>query len=616
MAQFPSLKTLVQESVQTFYRFPFVLLSAIAGTLTAINLSRLPYDRGESEETHICLILVCGLGIPLFLAFSLLAERKRFSKKISLGIQAAGIGLLAAYFIYLRANFVQVEFIRFALFALAFHLFASFAAFTDRNQLTGFWQFNKALFLRLFFGAIYSATLYLGIALAILAVDQLFNVSISDRNYFRVWLLITGIFNTWFFLAGVPRDLEGLNLRDDYPKGLKIFTQYVLLPLVTLYLVILYLYMGKILFAQSLPKGWVSYLVLGFSILGILALLLIYPIRNSEGNSWIRIFSRWFYGALYPLVIMLFIAIGRRIGDYGITENRYFIVLLAVWLLCISTYFLFGKKWNIRYIPMSLCLIALFSSFGPWGAFSVSEKSQYAVLENILEENKVLVNGKVDAKHAEVPDSVAEQVTSIVSYFSEVHGFKKFRPWFDTSIDSLIESRDRWNKAADFMKLLNIRQTYNYGYYHDEDGQRYRNFSYYPEDNYTSARAISGYDYEISFNATAFQAAGNSKYSVGQDSLAFTLSKDSVSLDLEYNNRLVARLDLNSYLKTIDDSAKRKNAYNTQVPRLYMEKILEDSTMRIKLQFNNIYGIVKKDFYKTTSAGGNCLIKLKNKVAE
>jgi hypothetical protein len=616
MARFLSLKTLIRESLQTLYRFPFTLTSAIFGTLVALNMTRLPYDAKESEELHACLLMVCGLGIILFFAITMFAGRRQFTRSRSFLVQGIAAAGLVLYFIYLRLYFVQVEFIRFALMSLALHLFASFAAYTGRNNLAGFWQFNKALFLRLFFAGIYSATIYIGIALAITAVDELFNVSINGKNYFRVWIVVVGIFNTWFFLAGVPKDLEALNHRDDYPKGLKIFTQYVLLPLVTLYLLILYAYLAKILVTQSLPKGWVSYLVLGFSVLGILALLLIWPIRNKEGNSWIRIFSRWFYGALYPLIIMLFIAILRRVSDYGITENRYFIMLLAAWLASIATYFLFSRATNIKLIPLTLCLLALFSSFGPWGAFSVSERSQFSRLEKILADNGVLVNGKIDAKHPEVHDTIAEQVTSIVSYFNEIHGFEKFKPWFGKEIDTLADVRERWNKVAAVMKLMNIRETYNYGYYRGEDGEGYRYFSYSPEYAPTSARLIAGYDYDMAFNAATYEYATYNKYTLNDDTLQFSISKDSLLLNVSYSGRLLGTLDMNKFIRDMNDSAHKQKKYNTQIPQRFMEKILEDSTLRVKLQFNSIYGYVANKNYKTTNAGGNCLIKLKTKVPD
>jgi hypothetical protein len=64
------------------------------------------------------------------------------------------------------------------------------------------------------------------------------------------------------FLAGFPRDFSNPATISDYPQGLKIMTQYVLLPLVTLYLLILYAYLAKVIFTAHWPSGWVAYLVL------------------------------------------------------------------------------------------------------------------------------------------------------------------------------------------------------------------------------------------------------------------------------------------------------------------------------------------------------------------
>ena len=129
--------------------------------------------------------------------------------------------------------------------------------------------------------------------------------------------------------------------------------------------------------------GWVSYLVIGFSVGGILSLLLIYPVRNDENNKWILIFSRFFYFALFPLIILLFLAIKRRISDYGITEQRYFILSTCPLAFIYCCLFSFSKTKNIKHIPVSLCILTLAVSFGPWGAFHVSLTSQENRLECI-----------------------------------------------------------------------------------------------------------------------------------------------------------------------------------------------------------------------------------------
>jgi hypothetical protein len=118
-----------------------------------------------------------------------------------------------------------------------------------------------------------------------LLYKQLFQVDIKDKYYFDLFIIISGIFNTWFFLSGVPENLPSLEDETSYPKGLKIFTIYVLLPLVCIYLVILYAYAGKILITTQWPVGWVAYLVIAFSIFGILSFLLIYPLAKMNRKS-------------------------------------------------------------------------------------------------------------------------------------------------------------------------------------------------------------------------------------------------------------------------------------------------------------------------------------------
>ncbi len=610
MARFPSIKSLANESLFTLKRFPLCLLSAIIGSAAGIYLINTNYNQANAAKNADYLIMVCSLGLTLFFSISLFAERKKFDKNKTIILNAIALILLVVYYFFLHERANSMEYVRYTLINIAFHLFASFAAYTDKQNLNGFWQFNKALFLRLFFAVIYSGTLYLGICLALLAIDQLFNAHINGKNYMRLWIVIAGVFNTWFFLAGVPKNLEELEQSDEYPKGLKIFTQYVLLPLVTLYLLILYAYTIKIICIQHLPKGWVSYLVIGFSVLGVLALLLVHPIRNREGNKWIHIFSKWFYGALYPLVILLFVAIGTRIGEYGITENRYFIIVLAIWLTGVSTYFLFSKVSNIKYIPLTLCAIALFCSFGPWGAFSIAEKSQMHVLENILTKNQILVDGKINTKHKTVPDTIAEQITSIVKYFDNMHGFKDMKPWFTTNIDSLIADTLRYQRVENVMKLLNVPVTYNYYRNWNNENEEYKRFNYYTSQE--EVKEITGYDYEFSFYAYSYSNYYYDKATtIRNDSISFSISKDSSAIELKKNRKLIYSLAVADLIKQWNDSLKSNNGYSSTVPYKLMQKVYEDSTLKIKLQFNSISGIRNKERYHIDNANGVCFIKIK-----
>lgn len=192
----------------------------------------------------------------------------------------------------------------------------------------------------------------------------------------------------------MPVHVPELEQSHTYPKGLKVFTQFVLLPLVTLYLVILYLYFGKIVLQWEWPQGWVSVLVLCFSIAGVLSLLLIHPIRFEAGNAWMRTFFRWFYRALFPLIILLILTIWRRVSEYGITEPRYVVLALALWLFCTALYFLLSSQKNIKFIPVTLSLVALIMAFGPFNAFQVSAWSRQTGWRNCCSRASCWLTGR------------------------------------------------------------------------------------------------------------------------------------------------------------------------------------------------------------------------------
>ncbi len=445
----PSIKLLLLHASRTLERFPFALLSAGLGTMAALILID---SSGSSRDGAMHNLLVtAALGLPLFTTLSILAEKWRWPRPKNHLIQLLGALLLAAYFFFLPPDVFSSPYhhlIRFFLLNIALHALVAFAPYTGKNDINGFWQYNKSLFLSFLTAVLYSGVLYIGLTIALSAVEHLFGLDVDGKRYGQLWVLIAGMFNTWFFLAGVPENLAALNNETHYPKGLKIFTQYVLIPLVVIYLIILYAYEAKIIFQWNWPKGWVANLVLGFSVSGILALLLVHPVQEQAENRWIKTFARWYYVALIPLVMMLLLAIARRISDYGVTENRYFVLVLGLCLTWVVLYFILSKKKNIKVIPVTLCLVAFFSAFGPWGAFAVSEGSQVKRLENLLVKNGILADGIVQKASQPVAFGDTKEISSIVSYLYRVHGLGTIQPWFKHDLRTLQEEKRDTNAVV------------------------------------------------------------------------------------------------------------------------------------------------------------------------
>lgn len=439
----PSLKILWHSALQTFRRFPLSLLAA--AVVTTVMLYILENEPARTSPKVENLAPVAALGVSLFFVLTVLAEKRNWSRTLALLTQGAGVLALVGYYFTLPNTGIsesEAHAMRFLLFAIALHSFAAFAPYFTKGELNGFWQYNKNLLLRLVTSALYSATLFIGLAIALVAVDQLFELHIRGVRYPQLFLFIVGMFNTWFFLAGAPRDFAALERDDDYPTGLKVFTQHVLLPLVVIYLAILYAYEAKIIVEWSWPKGWVANLVLFFSVVGILSLLLLYPIQRQSENKWVSRFAQWYYVALIPLVIMLLLAIQVRINEYGVTESRYFVLAMGLTLAGLVLYFIFSREKNIKLIPMLLCGLALFSSCGPWGAFTVSRKSQSQRFEQLLVKNNLLQNGVIVKAAQGASKEDVDQIFSIMRYLQQRHGIAALQPWFKEDLGSLVTSKD------------------------------------------------------------------------------------------------------------------------------------------------------------------------------
>ena len=251
----PSIGQLFHSARATFLRFPIVLCDAVIGTAAALLL----VDReGAAQPTILFPILFASiLGLPLFISLRLLAEHKMWKSPATFGIHIIGLLLLVGYGLVIPQDYLNApgfHLVRFLILAAALHLLVSVVPFYERGELNGFWHYNKTLFIRALTALLYTGVLWIGLAVALEALDHLFGVTIPGKRYPELWILLNGIFCTWFFLSGVPEDLHALEALTEYPKGLKIFAQYILLPLVCVYLVILYAYLLKVVISWDWPK--------------------------------------------------------------------------------------------------------------------------------------------------------------------------------------------------------------------------------------------------------------------------------------------------------------------------------------------------------------------------
>ena len=452
-------------------RFPWVLLCGwVWAAVASLSLHR---DRFIREDVCVRIGFAAALGVPLFFTLRIVSER--LSKAWRFPLALAGGALLAAW--YARSPVKpfggpEIFWFQTALLFAALNALSAASAYAVRPETSGFWQWNRHLFLRFFLATLYAGVLTAGLELALFSADHLFSLNLSgkgyDKGYGYLFFAMVGGFHPAFFLGGVPGDFQKLETESDYPRGLKAFTQFALAPLAAVYTGILYLYAGKILLARQWPHGWVALPVLLLAVVGMLAVLLLYPLRDREGEVWASWFHRWFPRALAPLSILLLLSLQERIAAYGITEERYLGAVAGVWILVWSLVFIVCRSPKIRWIPVSLAAIALLAAYGPWSAGAISNASQMSHLQKALVAQRILQEGKIilPADARTIPAKDYEQIESILKYLNNVHGGRSLQPLLGTALPKAKWDEFRgYNAGEEILKLLKLKSgPREYGY--------------------------------------------------------------------------------------------------------------------------------------------------------
>jgi hypothetical protein len=390
--RFPSLALLAERATQVLRRFPWTLA---AGTLAAV--AGIAATTKGAGDVWIRLAFVAALGLPVTIALTLLAEVRGWPGSLRMAVLPGSVAALALFFLAWPGIEARHEAIRYFQLSAALHLGVAFLPFLGAGESLAFWQYNRRLFLGFLRAVVFSGVLFVGIAIALGALDRLFGVKIEGETYARIWLVVALVVNTWIFLATVPEDLPALAQDTEYPRALKVFAQYILTPLAFTYLIILLAYLLKIVAGAEWPSGWVGWLVASVSVTGILGFLLVHPLRGDPAEGWIRSYGRWLFIGLVPAALMLLVAFWKRIVPYGLTEPRTLGLVLGLWLLGIALLFAARSGASIKLIPTTLAALLLLTLYGPLSLSRVSISSQGRRLARLLQAGAA---GGVNAREA------------------------------------------------------------------------------------------------------------------------------------------------------------------------------------------------------------------------
>lgn len=219
--------------------------------------------------------------------------------------------------------------------------------------------------------------LVFGLVAAILfTITTLFNVEFSDSFYSHFYTSL-GIFTQpLFFLVFQQRQAKSEMTLN---RIFEILVNFVLAPALMIFTVLLYAYVVQIIFEGVLPKGMLANITLPYLLGG----LGVYALRSICAKArWETFFKFYPYLAIVPIVL-LWLAIDRRISAYAWTEQRIYLVALATAITIAYAILTVPKIRQYRLIS-AVVILAIFAMTWVVKPQEIAYQSQTARFEQLL----------------------------------------------------------------------------------------------------------------------------------------------------------------------------------------------------------------------------------------
>lgn len=368
------------------------LISIFCGIIASILILDMSffYDFISEDSLYRCLFL--GLTLVLLSLILESVDPSRLPKKISKNILRLIICFVLAIasmplYLYVIAPFmtsintviiIDEEFY-YRFIALIIALSLVFVVLNLRDYYKSFLHFVVFFFIIYLF--LFICMILLGILF--LSILLLFR---PDYDVLKIFSICGIIFYTLTFLFFIGKEAmlnhysieskENVNINEFNSKILNYFF-IVLNAFSYVYSLLLLLYFVCLAFGLLDSQYSAIHLIVWFSMFGLFLVWLNRGFEKYNHKS-----NNILLTLLFVLTLIASYSITTRILEYGITPNRYFIIL-ACFYLFVSIICSFLFKYSIKYLLLLLALLCIISTFGSFNAINISIKSQIKQLESL-----------------------------------------------------------------------------------------------------------------------------------------------------------------------------------------------------------------------------------------
>jgi len=525
----------------TYKRFPFGVVSSL---MTALVLVLSSFTNKEN------LIPIAGAGVlalVLFVCIDLLSESIKISKLNKLFLYFFGLTIVILTYLFLLRDFNFVNYTRFIGMVLFFFIAAFFVGRIKNHSHLENYIFK--LLLGILNSIFFSSVLFIGFGAIFFSVSSLFDIQLSGNLMENTFIIVIFLFGIPYFMSRIPRrDEEETNYQ--YPKVIKILISYIVIPLLLLYVLVLYIYFTRILLSWQWPIGIVGNLSIWYSLLSLLVFFFVRPIK-SEGGT-LSLYSRILPIINIPILLMMFLSLYQRISQYGITENRYFVLVAGIWLLTVFILLVINKNLRSIIIPISLMIAIAISIYGPVSAYSISKWSQNNRLENILVSNNMLLDEKI-IPNQNLDKPLQDEVYEIVNYFQSNHSLSDIK---------------HLRKGVAPCELIGI-----FGFSDRDIKEDYTLINIDRKEEVSEVISIEDYDYLINIDS-------GKRHDYKNDDLIFEFNPFNFMLKISRDDEIIYNENINSIVDNFIDN--REDA-----SMVFQD---ENNALRLKFIFNSIQG--------------------------
>jgi len=409
-----------EQLYEALKRFPETLVLCFTFGGLAIWLNHLSYYETDSRELISRLMMAVFLGVWLSANVKLISERfeKPHLRWVADGIV---IGLMIVFYMIIPNPIT-------ALFAWRFSV--SIVSLIVAFSLVLFWpkyeHYPLSVLKLLADGAVtllFTLVMFAGVSAILFALKELLGISIPQEWYLDSLIILATVFAPTYFLSKMIVYQGEISLYG-FSSIFKVLIGRIIMPLLTVYTLILYAYFIRLIFEGKLPEGMLGNLVIWYGLITVLMLFFSYTIKDEKPfYSW---FHQWMPKIMLLPLAMMFLALYIRIDAYGITVRRYFVFALGLWVLGNALYWCIKKERTMQYVAASAIVIMLLSLYGPWSAYPVSIWHQNQRFEKVLVELDLLQEGSIVPNQA-LSEIERARVNGFISYFDSQHNLSDLR---------------------------------------------------------------------------------------------------------------------------------------------------------------------------------------------